>query len=185
MKRLFTAIKVHPSEEFLKIYFRLIKSLQADKIKWVDKDNIHITLKFFGETSEDKVDEISQALDDAVYGFSPFDLKLSDVGIFGSSYKPRVIWFGIEKSDTLQELAKSIFRELKEIGIEPDRQNFVPHLTIGRIKYIENKKYFQEVIDKNKKGYIQSIPVEEIILFESILHRTGPEYVVVDKFKLQ
>ena len=184
MKRLFAAIKVRPSEEFLRIYFRLIKSLSQDKIKWVDIDNIHITLKFFGETDEERIDDICDALEKGIFRHDPFKLSLRDVGIFGSSYKPRVIWFGIDKSEELQKLAGDLKYELSEIGFEADRQNFVPHLTVGRIKYIENKKYFQKVIDENKSGFIQEIPVEEIILFESILHKTGPEYITIEKFRL-
>ncbi len=184
MKRLFTAIKVTPSEEFLGIYFRLKKSLHQDKIKWVDIDNIHITLKFFGETPVEKINDICDALENSVYDHEPFELSLRDVGIFGSSYKPRVIWLGIDESEELQGLAMDMKHELQLIGYEPDRQNFVPHLTIARIKYIENKKFFQKVIDENKSGFIQKIPVEEIVLFESILHRTGPEYVVVERFIL-
>ncbi|MFC2107671.1 RNA 2',3'-cyclic phosphodiesterase [Bacteroidota bacterium] len=184
MKRLFTAIKVKPTEEFLRIYFKMKKSLVQEKIKWVNIENIHITLKFFGETPEEKIDEICYALEKSTFNHDPFILSLRDIGIFGSSYKPKLIWFGIDPSDELQKLAGDIKYELNEIGYESDRQNFVPHLTIGRIKFIENKKFFQKVIDDNKSGFIQEIAVDEIILYESILHRTGAEYVVVESFAL-
>ena len=160
------------------------KSLPQEKIKWVDIENIHITLKFFGGTPEEKIDKICDALEKSTFNHDPFKLSLRDVGIFGSSYKPRVIWFGIDQSVELQKLADDIKYELNEIGYEADRQNFVPHITVGRIKIIENKKFFQKVIDENKSGFIQEIPVEEIVLYESILHRTGPEYISIEKIML-
>jgi len=108
MKRIFAAIKLHPSDNFLQVYNDLKTSCKFDKINWVVPENIHITLKFFGETEEDKIEDINSILSDMSFRHSPFTLKLSDVGIFGSSYKPRVIWFGINKNQKLQNLAVGV-----------------------------------------------------------------------------
>ncbi len=181
MKRLFAAIKLHPSDKLLNLCEELHQKLHQDKIKWVDPQNIHITLKFFGETAEDQIDKIVGAMDEAVFDSSPFELHLRHVGIFGSSYNPRVIWIGIEASEQLNELYQNLRFNLEEIGYEYDRQNFVPHLTIGRIKNIKNKKYFQKVIDGFKHTDIQKEMVDKLILFESILRPQGPEYLKVEE----
>ena len=185
MKRLFAAIKIHPTEAFTSRYISLKKSLKDEKIKWVDLENIHITLKFFGESPEHHIPAIILALKEACMGMSPFELSLADTGIFGSSYKPRIIWFGIEPSNELIILFKNIFRELENIGIENDRQNFVPHLTVGRIKSLDNKKFFQQVIDKNCEGHIQKEEVNKFHLFESILSPQGPTYNIIESFDLK
>ncbi|MCF8302394.1 MAG: RNA 2',3'-cyclic phosphodiesterase [Bacteroidales bacterium] len=183
-KRLFAAIKIKPEPEFLDILSQLQRALKLDKIKWVDPENVHLTLKFFGETNEDLIPDIIEQLDDAAQLASPFSLHIHDVGIFGSSYKPRVIWFNIEEEEQLQALAKNIQDNLKTLGYEPDRQNFVPHLTIGRIKHLKDRHFFQKRIDEHKEKSIQHVDVNEFYLMESILRSQGPLYKVVEKFTL-
>ncbi|MCF8229328.1 MAG: RNA 2',3'-cyclic phosphodiesterase [Bacteroidales bacterium] len=185
MKRLFAAIKLHPTDKFLELFGQLQNQLKQDKIKWVDPQKIHITLKFFGDTTEENIDEIAGAMDDAVFDASPFELQMHNVGIFGSSYKPRVIWFGIEASEKLRSLYQNLKVNLEELGYKYDRQNFVPHLTVGRIRHIQNKRYFQQVINRFKDEDIQKEKIDRLILFESILRPQGPEYIVVEEFTFQ
>ena len=184
MKRLFAAIKVNPSELFLKQYYILKKNLQQEKIRWVDLQNIHVTLKFFGETPEHHIPAIEAALKQASFEVSPFEFSIMDTGIFGSNYKPRVIWFGIDPHEQIVKLANAVFDELEKIGIERDRQNFVPHLTIARIKELNEKKHFQEVIDKYREGYIQKEEVNQFHLFESHLGPKGPKYTIIGSYSL-
>jgi 2'-5' RNA ligase len=106
------------------------------------------------------------------------------VGIFGSAYDPRVIWFGMQKAEPLKALADDVLTSVEKIGWERDRQNFVPHLTIARIKYVPDKKLFQKVIDENKNAFIQEIYVAEFHLYESILLREGPLYKVLETYHL-
>ncbi len=184
MKRLFAAIKVHPSEGFLSRYYSLKRNLKDEKIRWVDPENIHITLKFFGETPEHHIPAINAALQQSAAGHAAFDLSITSTGIFGSSYQPKVIWFGIEPHEDIIRLSESILTELEKTGIERDRQNFVPHLTIARIKQLEDKKYFQKVIDHNKEDFIQKEEVNEFHLFESMLKPGGAEYTVIGSYSL-
>ena len=81
-------------------------------------------------------------------------------------------------------LSKNIITELAKVGWEPDRQNFVPHLTIGRIKELKDKTFFQQIISKYHTVEIQEELVLEVILYESILRREGPLYVKIISFKL-
>lgn len=184
MKRLFAAIKVQPSDEFTRVYFNLRKELSYENIKWVNPDNVHITLKFFGETPEEKIPGINKALTAASIGVEPFSIRIENTGIFGSSYRPKVIWFGIEDGGAISTLAGKIFGELEKAGWENDRQNFVPHLTIARIKHLKDKKRFQQVIDGFRDSFLQESEVTSFYLFESILHQDGPEYKVVEVFDL-
>jgi 2'-5' RNA ligase len=184
MKRLFVAVKIHPSPEFLRTYESLRAGLRFCHITWVKPGNIHITLKFFGETDERRIPEISRVLRGVASSHKPFTAELVNVGIFGSSYAPKVIWFGIDKAEPLKKLGVDVLQAVEKIGWEPDRQNFVPHLTIGRIKEIPDKQLFQRIIDEHKKTRMQEISVREFHLYESILQREGPEYRLVEKFSL-
>lgn len=185
MKRIFAAIKIQPSGTFHNTYYGLKSNLKSEKIKWVELENIHITLKFFGETDESKIDGIKELLAEIAGQHSSFSLNINNVGIFGSSYKPKVIWLGIEKNEKLYSLANNVLDQLGSLGFKRDRQNFVPHLTIGRIKFIDNKIRFQEVIDRYKSREIQEQKVNQFYLIESILRPQGPEYRIIESFSLQ
>ncbi|MDO9255749.1 MAG: RNA 2',3'-cyclic phosphodiesterase [Bacteroidales bacterium] len=179
MKRLFAAIKIHPSPRYISLFNEISSSLGHERIKWIEPENTHLTLKFFGETDETKIPVIRQSIETVVAQSKPFSLKIANTGIFGSHYDPKVIWFGIEKNSILEDLAQNIFTELSKYGWEQDRQNFIPHLTIGRIKELKDKPLFQKIIGKYNTIAIQEEKVTEIILYESILRREGPLYANV------
>jgi len=184
MKRLFVAVKIHPSPEFLKTYHSLKSGLKFCHITWVKPENIHVTLKFFGETEERKIPAISGVLKEVAARHQAFTSELVNVGIFGSSYSPKVIWFGIEQAEPLKNLGMDVLKSVESIGWEPDRQNFVPHLTIGRIKDVPDRQLFQRMIDEHKKARMQEFSVREFHLYESILNREGPVYKVLESYKL-
>jgi len=184
MKRLFAAIKVEPDENMVIIFGGLKSNLRNDKINWVPEQNIHITLKFFGETAEDKIDEICEILDEIAKRHQAFKIQLQNIGIFGSSYDPRVIWFGMNDCPQIEDLANDVLKSVEDIGWGRDRQNFRAHLTVGRIKLIKDKRYFQQIIDKYKNIPLQLVPVNGFYLIESKLRPQGPVYEIVEEFKL-
>lgn len=182
--RLFVAIKIDPQEQFLNTYGFLKQALDFNIIKWVEPGNIHLTLKFIGDTVPDEVPLITQALAGAVEGIRPFSMQIANTGVFGSNYNPKVIWFGINPNPMLQRLAQSVSSKLETVGILGDRQNFVPHLTIGRIREIKDKKYFQQLMGKFSDAGIQDQAVTHFTLYESILRREGPLYNEIQTFQL-
>ena len=184
MKRLFAAIRIVPDERFLSIYCELKRHLKEEKIRWVKPENLHITLKFFGETPVEKIDAINKVINNIAINYSPFNLQLKNAGIFGSRYKPRVIWFGMAENEQLISLAMKILTELDKAGFPLGRQNFVPHLSLGRMKAVRNKMAFQQAIDTVKNVFIQEIKVSDISLFESKLLSSGAVYKLIEVYKL-
>jgi 2'-5' RNA ligase len=180
--RLFAAINIEPDDNFTQIYNGLRQTLDYNIIKWVDLHNLHITLRFFGDTHPDEVPIIKAALQKATTGFNPFNLKLEKTGIFGSRYDPKVIWFGIHESPQLLSLHESIRQSLEEVEYFGDRQNFVPHLTIGRIKEIRDKKFFQAIIDRFSDVDLLTQKVNGFSLFESTLKKEGPIHTCIETF---
>jgi RNA 2',3'-cyclic 3'-phosphodiesterase len=185
MKRLFAAIKVDPEAQLLRTYADLKMRLSDEKITWVNEQKIHITLKFFGDTPEEQIPIIETVCNEVVTAHQRFELHLENVGIFGSSYKPRVIWFGIRENKAIVQLANELLDKLEENGFPRDKQHFRPHLTIGRIRHIQNKKYFQQVLDQFKSCYLQRVPVDHVELLESKLTPRGPLYTNIRSFKLK
>ena len=182
MKRIFAAVKIIARKPLSDLIQNMKKEMAFHRINWVQPENIHITLKFFGETHENEIPGISKLLSEAASTLSPFTLQLFDTGIFGSHYNPKVIWVGINQAEPLIELANNIKEGLKTVGILPDRQNFVPHLTLGRIKMISDKKLFHKTMDKYRNVKLYDCTIDKLILYESILKREGPEYHALETY---
>jgi len=184
MKRLFLAIKIDPAEEFYRIYYSFRTKLKNEKINWVEPHNMHLTIKFFGETHEHQIMTITNAVSAALTITVPFKISMKNCGVFGSSYHPKVIWFGFENTEPLVKIYSLIKQELLRAGFEYDRQNFVPHLTIARIKNLEQKAALKSMVTGFSGKDIQDVNVDKLLLFESILHPKGPEYIPVWEFQL-
>lgn len=185
MKRLFLALKITPNLKLNELFQNLRNNLIYEKIKWVDINNLHLTLKFFGETEDTKIDGICQFIENITSTKDTFSFNISNLGIFGSKYKPSVIWLGCNECIALTSMADTILNELKTIGFERDRQNFVPHLSLGRINHLSDKERFKQIIGKYNISDIQTVKVNEIFLFESVLRKEGPVYTILYRFKLK
>jgi 2'-5' RNA ligase len=115
----------------------------------------------------------------------PFIFSLRSLGIFGSRYDPRVVWVGITPYNDLALLMKNFQDECRSIGFEPDRQNLVPHLTIGRVKELKDKIFFRNTIDQFRDISSSEMNAGIIFLYESILKKEGPVYLALNSFQLQ
>jgi 2'-5' RNA ligase len=182
MMRLFVAIKIDPDTEFLSFFRMLKNALRSERIKWVEEHNLHITLKFLGETPEQSLPAIDPVLERFAQETSSFDYRLRGIGIFGSRYAPRVIWTALEPYDELVESMERLQDRLEPIGFKKERQNHVPHLTLGRIHSISDRTHFQRMLDRSSDFSGEVHTADSMILFESILKPSGPEYRVVRKY---
>ena len=158
------------------------QSLRHEQIKWVEEHNIHITLKFFGDTPENSIPAISEVLRSRAIQTPRLTLRLSGLGIFGSSYAPRVVWAGIEPYAALAALMKAVHNDLRAVGYEPDRQNLVPHLTLGRIRELRDKTLFNRTLDHFRGVASLPMTIDRMVLYESILRREGPQYIALGTF---
>ena len=175
--RLFIAIEVLPDEQFLTLYNKLkSRTTKLDKINWVQPDLMHLTLKFLGETPVEKIPDISENLRVACKDMPPFAVNLGRIGLFGSRYQPRVLWFGVNDSEMLQTLHHSIEKQMRKLGFPRTIGNFVPHLTLARINKIDDKKRFLQHIEQIQTEQIQSFTAKEVILYQSMLHGHVPVY---------
>ena len=183
MKRLFIAVKIPASKELLNISNSVSGKLSSEKIKWVQHQNHHITLKFLGDTEDFFINSLCIILKKIAQNYHPFLLKLEQVGIFGKQKKPRVIWIGISENEEIRKLKEDIDEHLTELGFEKD-PGFSPHLTLGRIKNINDFGLLAEVIEKYKTVVAGNVEIDKFILYESVLKKTGPEYIEIEEFNL-
>jgi 2'-5' RNA ligase len=185
MKRIFIALKVEAEEPLLTMFSSLKSGLSKDLIKLTSPDNIHITLAFLGNTEEKIIKNIGSMLKEKCSGSGTFELILKGLGVFRNLKDPRIIWTGIEHSEELIRLNNIIISGLNDMNIKTEDRQFNPHLTIGRIKHLNDREKLKTLIKRFENSEMQIIPVEEIILYESILFPTGAVYKPLAKFNLE
>jgi len=162
---------------------RKIEEVQKDlrishaDVRWVNPENIHLTLKFFGNIDEARIDPIVKSLEGTIGATSPFSLLIRGMGSFPHLKKPRVIWMGLQEGkQDLVALQRQIDGELKKIGLEPEGRDFHPHLTLGRVK---SNRAIDELIgrmERYREEGFGDFRVERIVLFKSDLKPSGPIY---------
>ena len=97
--------------------------------------NIHITLKFFGNITEEQVTDLSEAVTALAANQEPFTLTVTDAGAFPSPKSPRVVWLGVGgELDVAQEFYRRLEIAFAALGFPPEDRPFSPHLTLGRVK---------------------------------------------------
>lgn len=185
MKRTFIAVKVDAGEKTRDLLLSVREELRGESIKWVDIDNMHITIAFLGDTSDDAVTRVSSMLMMKITGEGSFTFSLKGLGVFRNIKNPRVIWAGTEDIKRLNDIYTKITEGLNELRIETDKKQFNPHLTLGRIRNLNNKKILADLVDKYKQDHFQDVQVSEIIYYQSILSESGPRYIPIINVKLQ
>lgn len=156
-----------------------LKSQLGDTARWVSKDNIHLTLKFLGDTPEDKVDEIEASIEHAVQNFRKFYFTLGGMGAFPTVRQARVIWVGVHHgAPEIVELSKAIEKALGRIGFKSELKAFKPHITLARLKMPKPvESALSSVSPDIFPGRV--INVDGITIFESHLKPTGAEYTTL------
>lgn len=151
----------------------LASRIPSGAVKWVEPERMHLTLRFLGNTPLDKLGELRAALDAVGEQHAPFRLTLNALGCFPNERSPRVIWVGVEGDIAQAEALRATIEEkIAPLGWEQDEKPFRPHLTLGRVK--DNKAAIE--LPWGHGVAPAAIHVEEIVLFESQLRRSGPEY---------
>ncbi|MBS3772291.1 MAG: RNA 2',3'-cyclic phosphodiesterase [Bacteroidales bacterium] len=184
MKRTFIACKISPGDKLLKTYTKLRNELKNEKIKWVNSDHFHITLFFLGDTDEEMIPRVRTQVGNLVDQFSSFQIKLSGLGVFKNMNKPRVLWAGIYQYETMKEIKEGIENEMVALGFPAEKKEFRPHLTMARLKWINDKEKLKGLINDYQDEDFQQVKINEIIYYESILKPSGPVYKPIEKFIL-
>ncbi|WP_296880694.1 RNA 2',3'-cyclic phosphodiesterase [uncultured Methanobrevibacter sp.] len=181
--RAFLAIDV--DEDLKAKMYRIIKEFkQIDaNIKYVDLQNLHLTLKFFGDIDIEGIDLLSSKISKVVEGFDRFDLKIKGCGAFPNTNRIKVIWLGLENDEIVKELHDELDKEFVRLGFDKDKR-FSSHLTIGRMKSAKGKTKVKSTIEEFDDVEIGSMSVNSIILKKSTLTPQGPIYEDLKIFEL-
>jgi len=181
--RLFVAIDIN--DKIIAHKVSTIQNLLVDngvKGTYPSVDQLHITLKFLGETPDHKVQLIDEVLK-KIKSINEIVLKVNGVGAFPSLRRPRIIYLGVTANDALYTIQSRIEHEMARLGFKREGRPFKPHITIFRVK---KPWTWKRTLEKELTGIELdvTIKVHEIKLKESILTPTGPIYRDISVYKI-
>ena len=173
--RLFVALDVPEAVRaaLTELTERLRKSCPG--ARWVRLEGTHITVKFIGEVSTEKFEEIRAALV-AISHFSPITVRFAGLGFFPTPRRPRVFWAGVEGGAPLAQLAAAIEMKLDALGIPPEKRTFHPHLTLARFESPQDSRGLGDAVEALGSPEFGNETLNEFHLYQSVLKRAGAEY---------
>lgn len=186
--RVFIAIEIPlPIRQAIFAQTKSLRDAVGPLVRWAPVENMHLTLKFFGDVSPASVDLLSQMLTAEATDCAPFAMQIGELGSFptlrpGSGQAPRrarIIWIGIQVPAALASLQRGIESAAARLGYEPETRPFSPHLTIGRVRQQVSASDQQQVraaLEQTRVGDLGMAEVTAVHLFKSDLKPTGAEY---------
>jgi 2'-5' RNA ligase len=158
-------------------------------VKWVEPQNIHLTLKFLGERDKKKITEIIKAMDGLFMNTPAFYVELSSLGAFPKKEFPRVIWVGLSEGEPqVKEIAEWLDGSIAKLGIPKETRAFSSHITLGRVRSPLNRKQLVEQLNYLEGNFPERKPkclVQKITLFQSTLTPQGPIYAALHEVNLK
>lgn len=151
--------------------------------KWTQPQNLHITLQFVGEVDKDTLTELLKTTQEVANSFRPFKVTYKGLGVFPHPKRPRILWIGVDfGSGPLKRLAKTVEVANKKIkNIRPDTKPFHPHVTICRMKRVDNRK-LTGLMRRYRNFVFGEEVVNKIAVIKSTLTPEGPIYSPIETF---
>lgn len=188
--RLFIAIELSPEvkQGIGRLQNELKRTLPPKVVRWTNPDGIHLTLKFLGDTNEDKLQAVAQGMLAAAAGFGPFELRVAGFGCFPNPRRARVLWVGVpDVPRALAGAQRAIDLQMARLDYARETRPFSPHLTLGRVHdriSPAERRALADLLDRTEVGGLGVVPVQEIMLFQSELRPDGAVYTALARAKL-
>jgi len=151
----------------------------GNSIRWIPVHNIHLTLKFIGDVSQENVDILKEMLHAEADSCTAFDFTIGGLGSFPNSKRARVLFIGIQAPAELEALQRGIESAAARLGYESDPRPFSPHLTIGRVRdhvSASDQQKIRQILDETKIDSLGTARVDSVHLYKSELKPGGSVY---------
>jgi RNA 2',3'-cyclic 3'-phosphodiesterase len=163
---------------------RLRQKVPDAAASWSRVENIHLTLKFFGNVEAERIQKISEAADRVVKQFSTFQINVGETGVFPRASRPQVLWIGVgDPSGQLTALQEKFENECAAEGFAKENRAYRPHLTIARLRRPEGARTLAEAHLRMRFEPVE-VAVKEIVVFRSELSPKGSKYTSISKHHL-
>jgi 2'-5' RNA ligase len=178
--RLFVAIAI--PDDIRDTLAKFLREMQSavPNVKFVRPENLHVTLKFLGNTSPEKLEALCNAL--STIRSSPISLDLHGLGAFPTERRASVLWAGIMSAPNLVPLATDVDRAAHSLGFSLETRPFAPHLTLARLNPPGLPPKLAQLAADNARRSFGSFTTSEFHLIESKLKSSGAEYTTLRTF---
>jgi 2'-5' RNA ligase len=162
---------------------RLRSALPDARASWVRDENLHLTLKFLGDTPVTNVEALAQAAQRAASKVEPFEIIVGGCGAFPAKGQPRVLWIGIEDpSGRLALLNRALENECEKAGFPHEERPFHPHLTLARIRNPHDSRRLAAV--HAELGFEpENIRAAELVVIRTELRSEGSRHTVISRHR--
>jgi len=184
--RLFWAINLPPALKAKLAGVQEKLKTTSTGVKWIKKENLHLTLQFLGNAEEPEVARLVNNMQRELAGCSSFRLTMNGLGFFPDKRRPRVLWAGVSGNlPLLQQLHKRVQKANLLSGFPAERRAFSPHLTLARLRSGTEPGLFLSAVNKLNSSIAQlgEFDVDSVDLMKSILSREGPSYTLLTGIK--
>jgi 2'-5' RNA ligase len=149
--------------------------LTAAKMKITERENIHFTLHFFGDTPLAQLNQIQACLERIV--IDPYEIEVAGVGAFPNKLHPRIVWIGVtSNASKILNLKNEIDSSLVELGYKPEKRKYTPHATIARVRHVNDSKRLASNLDSLANEVMGTMTIMKIKMMKSTLTPSGPNY---------
>jgi len=156
------------------------------KIRWVARENLHVTLRFLGEVGDELVAEVCSRAARAAGRAGRFDYDVAGLTCVPPSGPLRMLWAGIlDVSGKMSELHDLLEGELADLGLHSEDRRFKPHLTLARIAYLPDARAFRQAAEAHKDRLFGTQQASEIVVYSSKLTPSGPVYSPMSRASLE
>jgi 2'-5' RNA ligase len=158
----------------------------APDVKWVEEENLHVTLLFLGEVDDREVLEICRGVGAACKELAAFAMSVEGVGCFGNPRRPRTVWVGVkEGEEEIKALHAKLEAVLLDLGCyRREERQYTPHITLGRVKQDDSGDGLAPLLQKKSDWSAGSVDVREVLVMSSELTPHGPIYTVLSRASL-
>ena len=181
-------LAIEPPEDILQKMSGLQEKLKREirgRISWAKSPGQHLTLKFFGDISQNDVNNICATVQKQIVSEAPLNLKIEKIGVFPDDRRPRVLWCGVTgDAEKLITLQKKLDGDFATIGFPAEEKPFRPHLTLARIKDWRDLMGINEALVKYGAFTAGEFVCKELLLFQSKLSSQGATYIKLAEFAL-
>jgi 2'-5' RNA ligase len=155
-------------------------------VKWVEPENLHVTLLFLGEVEDRTVPAICKAVADCAGPHAPFTMSVETAGCFPSSRRPRTLWVGVgQGQQEVVALHDDLELSLLELGCyRREERQYTPHITLGRVKGNRPADRLATALARQSGWQGGQVAVRELLVLSSELRPEGPEYTVLSRARL-
>jgi len=182
--RAFVALEMPDAvRETIRLEQRAIKR-ELPRARWTRPEGQHLTLKFLGETTTDKLARLRAEMTRRLAGLSAVSIVLSGAGFFPSARRPRVAWIGGDAGGG-SEVAAAVQAAAAEVGFAPDRRSWSLHLTQARLDRAWPRGAVERFLEWGSSLAIEPFTCREVVLFESELRPGGAVYTPLERFPLE